>query len=356
MSGAKVNVSEILARYAKLVMEQMEKIIPRRVDEEGLKQILGEAAYRYELESINKSVLEPFWDLLDRGGKRWRPALMMMTYEALGGKAEDISPLSIIPEAIHNGTLAVDDVEDESDYRRGKPCIHKIYGVDIAINMGNTMYFLPLLVLKRLNIPEEKRLRILEEYVKTMTELSFGQAMDIAWHRGMVEEIDEEQYLQMTLFKTGALARLSVKIAAIMADAPADVEEKLARFSESMAVAFQIQDDVLNIVGEESKYGKEIGGDVKEGKRTLMVIRALKVLPPEKATRLREILDMRTGDQKLIAEAIRLIKESGAVDYAKSVSRRLVLDAWRELDSILEPSEAKEKLKVLADFLITREY
>lgn len=356
MRGVEVRVSEMLAGYASLVMKQMERLLPRRVDEEKLREIIGEAAYRYEVESINKSVLEPFWDLLDRGGKRWRPALMMITYEALGGSAEEIAPLSIIPEAIHNGTLAVDDVEDESDYRRGKPCIHKIYGVDVAVNMGNTMYFLPLLILKRLRLPDEKRLKILEEYVRTMTELSLGQAMDIAWHRGMVEEVDEEQYLQMTLFKTGALARFSVRIATVMADASRDVEARLSHFSESLAVAFQIQDDVLNLVGDISKYGKEIGGDIKEGKRTLMVIKALRTLPAEKAARLREILEMRTGNEDLIREAIELVKESGAVDYAKSVSRRMVSEAWRELEKVLKPSEARERLKALAEFLITREY
>lgn len=279
-----------------------------------------------------------------------------IVYEALGGKIEDILPLAIIPEIIHNGTLVVDDVEDESDYRRGKPCIHKIYGVDIAINMGNTMYFLPLLILFKINISNDKKLRILEEYVKTMIELSLGQAMDIAWHRGLVKEITEEQYMQMTLFKTGALARFSIKIAAIMADAPREVEEKLSRFVESIAVAFQIQDDILNLIGDESKYGKEIGGDIKEGKRTLMVVRALKTLPTQKAERLREIINLRTSNPELIREAISLIKESGAIEYAKSICVNMVAKAWEQLDKVLEDSKAKKNLKALADFLIKREY
>jgi len=101
---------------------------------------------------------------------------MLMIYEALGGDPKEIAPLSVIPEVIHNGTLAVDDVEDGSEYRRGKPCIHRIYGEDIAINMGNTMYYLPLMLLRKLNLEPEKRLRILEEYVEMMLKLSFGQA------------------------------------------------------------------------------------------------------------------------------------------------------------------------------------
>lgn len=356
MSGAENNILKILDEYGRRINRALEEFIPRRVDERTIVELLGVPEYKYETESINMSVLQPFWDLLDRGGKRWRPALTLLVYEALGKDLDEILPLAIIPEVIHNGTLVVDDVEDGSDFRRGKPCIHRIYGVDVAINMGNTMYFLPLLVLSKIDLPQHKKARILEEYVKAMVELSIGQAMDIAWHRGMVEKIDEDQYLQMTLFKTGALARFSVKLATIMADAPREVEEKLSRFAESIAVAFQIKDDILNLVGDEVKYGKEIGGDIKEGKRTLMVVKALKLLPKEKADRLREILNMQTSDPHLIREAIELIKESGSIEYARSLSNQLVTRAWSELDDLLPDSEAKKNLKALAEFLVSREY
>lgn len=356
MKSREPNIVDVLEEYGKKITDEIEKFIPRKIDEKFLSSLIGEPRFSYETESINKSILDPFWDLMDRGGKRWRPALMIIVYEALGGKIEDILPLTIIPETIHNGTLVVDDVEDQSDYRRGKPCIHKIYGVDVAINMGNTMYFLPLLILSKINLPDNKKLRILEEYVKTMIELSIGQAMDIAWHRGLVDNISEEHYMQMTLFKTGALARFSVKIACIIADTPIEIEEKISRFSESIAVAFQIQDDILNIVGEESKYGKEIGGDIKEGKRTLIVVKALRALPSHKAERLREILNLRTNDNNLIREAINLLKESGAIEYAKKTCIGLVSRAWSELDRVLPDSQAKQKLKALADFLISREF
>ncbi|MEM3398445.1 MAG: polyprenyl synthetase family protein [Nitrososphaerota archaeon] len=350
------NILNFLEDYGKRITAEIERLVPRRIDEEGISKFLGEPFFKYEPKSINVSILDPFWDLIDRGGKRWRPALTIIIYEALGGKMEDILPLTVIPEIIHNGTLVVDDVEDESDYRRGKPCIHKIYGVDIAINMGNTMYFLPLLALSKVNISDDKKLRILEEYVKTMMELSFGQAMDIAWHRGLVDDVTEEQYMQMTLLKTGALARFSAKIACIVAEASRKVEEKISRFSESLAVAFQIQDDVLNIAGEESKYGKEIGGDIREGKRTLLVVYALRNLPLEKAERLRRILKMRTNDNRLIREAIELLKESGAIEYARKTCIELVSRSWNELNEVLPESPAKEKLKALSDFLITREF
>jgi geranylgeranyl pyrophosphate synthase len=346
----------VLAEYARLVNEALEKYIPRRIDEAWLNRVLGAPEYAYEVESLNKGVFEPFWDLADRGGKRWRPALMLMIYEALGGDPREIAPLAVIPEAIHNGTLAVDDVEDGSEFRRGRPCIHRIYGEDIAINMGNTMYYLPLLVLSEVAIPDEKKLKILEEYVRMMIRLSLGQAMDIAWHRGIVKEVNESQYLQMTLFKTGALAGFAAKMAAIMADAPEERARMIQRFAELIAVAFQIQDDILNLVGDEAKYGKEIGGDITEGKRTLMVIHALRNLPADEAERLRRILDMRTGDKRLIMEAIDLMKKAGSIDYARKVSEELAMEALEALRRGLPKSESRRKLEVLAEFLIRREF
>ena len=346
----------ILSSYARIVNDVLEKYVPRAVDENWLKDLFGEAEYKYELEALNKSIFEPFWDLADRGGKRWRPALMLMIYEALGGDPKEIAPLSVIPEVIHNGTLAVDDVEDGSEYRRGKPCIHRIYGEDIAINMGNTMYYLPLMLLRKLNLEPEKRLRILEEYVEMMLKLSFGQAMDIAWHRGLVENVDEKQYLQMTLFKTGALAGFAAKLAAIMAEVPEDEARLAQRFAELIAVAFQIQDDILNVVGDEAKYGKEIGGDITEGKRTLMMIHALRNLPPRDARSLKEILDMKTNDKKFIGEAIELMRKAGSIEYAKQISRSLAEKALKILKELLPEEEKRRKLESLANFLITREY
>jgi geranylgeranyl pyrophosphate synthase len=123
-----------------------------------------------------------------------------------------------------------------------------------------------------------------------------------------------------------------------------------------IAVAFQIQDDILNLVGDEAKYGKEIGGDITEGKRTLMVIHALRNLPADEAERLRRILDMRTGDKRLIMEAIDLMKKAGSIDYARKVSEELAMEALEALRRGLPKSESRRKLEVLAEFLIRREF
>jgi geranylgeranyl pyrophosphate synthase len=177
--------------------------------------------------------------------------------------------------------------------------------------------------------------------------------MDIVWHRGLVSEVSEEDYLQMASYKTGALSRFAVETACIYSGRE-DLLDVLGLFGENIGTAFQIQDDYLNIFGEEAKYRKEIGGDITEGKYTLMTVYAMRHLPREKSMRLREILASHTSDPVLVNEAIQLIRDSGAGDYAKKVSRNMVEEAWRAADRTLPESPAKNRLKKLANFLVER--
>src|SRR5690606_15600271 len=148
------------------------------------------------------------------------------------------------------GTLVIDDIEDSSEVRRGKPCTYKLYGLDIAVNAGNAMYYLPLLPLMEKNskVPVEQQKDIYQIYVQEMINLSVGQAMDIAWHKGLAnaDEISEEDYMQMCAYKTGTLARMAAKLAAVIAGAEPQLVEKLGHFAESIGVAFQMQDDILD--------------------------------------------------------------------------------------------------------------
>jgi geranylgeranyl pyrophosphate synthase len=344
-------VMEMLSQYRELVEEAIERLVPRNLD--SPEKLIGEPRYSYELKSLTIGILKPFWELMDRGGKRWRPALTILAYEALGGRAEDILELAALPEIIHNATLIVDDVEDGSMLRRGKPCIHKLYGVDIAINAGNALYYIPIhAVIKKLD--DRRALELATLYLDLMVRLSLGQAMDIVWHRGSVEDITEDHYLQMCVLKTGSMSRFAVELACIMAGCDGETRYRLARFGESVGVAFQIQDDLLNLLGDESKYGKELGGDITEGKKTLLTIYAARHLPEKDSRRLREILVMHTSDPARIAEAIHLITKSGAVRYARNVAGSILSESWSEAEKVLKPSMSRDKLAMLARFLIER--
>ena len=354
-----LNIEKFLEEKAVLIDKAIEKYIPRILSKDTALFRINQPRYAHNLEALNKAVTEPIWEFLDRGGKRWRPSLFLLIIEALGKNPDDFVDFAIIPEVIHNGTIMIDDIEDASELRRGRPCTYRIYGLDIAINAGNAMYYLPLLPLieKREEVSTEKLCKIYEIYVKEMISLSLGQAMDIAWHRGLAnaDKIDEENYLQMCAYKTGTLARMSAKIAVVLADASEEFIEKLGRFAESVGVAFQMQDDILDLTG--SKFTEKKGGrgqDITEGKRSLIVIHTLKVADIKDKERLAEILKMHTSHQELRDEAIAIMQKYGSIEYVKRFARKMVEESWREVERILPASEAKKKLKAFAKFLIER--
>ncbi|NWG10711.1 polyprenyl synthetase family protein [Candidatus Bathyarchaeota archaeon] len=354
-----MDMEKFLEEEAASIDKIIEKYVPRKFSEKALLFKLNPPQYAYNLEALNKAIAEPIWEFLDRGGKRWRPTLFLLICEAVGRKAEDFVDFAIIPEVIHNGTLMVDDIEDASEFRRGKPCTYKIYGLDITINTGNAMYYLPLLPLieKRDKISPEKLGKVCEVYLQEMISISLGQAMDIAWHRGLADadKISEKDYLQMCAYKTGTLARMAAKIAAVLADASEELVEKLGRFAESIGVAFQMQDDILDVTGGE--FAKKKGGygqDITEGKRSLIIIHTLKVAKAEDKKRLIEILNMHTSNQKLKDEAIAIVKKYGSIEYTKQFARKMVEESWNEAKKLLPESVAKEKLSAFANFLIER--
>lgn len=353
-----VEISEYLKNKAALIDSVIRKYIPEKFDQKYLEWLLGKATYKYSIEALNKSLAEPIWDLLNRGGKRWRPALTLLICEALGGDLEKCLDFVIIPEVIHNGTLIIDDIEDRSELRRGKPCIHKIFGEDIAINAGNMMYFIPMIILlKNKNKYEAATLiKIYETYMQEMINVSCGQATDIAWHNGLINanNISEEEYLQMCAHKTGCLARLAAKLGAILAGANDDVVEKIGKLAEAIGISFQIQDDILSASGSEFQERKGYGDDITEGKKTLLVIYTLSHASEKDKKRLIEILDMHTRDEKLIKEAINIINKYNAIDYAKKFGMKLVQKAWNDVDVLLPESKAKNLLKEFVEFSIQR--
>ncbi len=354
-----MNIEKFLEEKAPLIDKTIEKYIPRCFTKDAVLFKVNPPMYSYNLEPLNRAIAEPIWDMLDRGGKRWRPALFLLICDALGKKPDCCLDFSIIPEVIHNGTLVIDDIEDSSEMRRGKPCTHKIFQMDIAVNAGNAMYYLPLLPLmaQKTQLTAEIERDVYEVYVQEMINLSMGQAMDIAWHKGIAnaDKLGEEDYLQMCAYKTGTLARMSAKIAAVIAGADKPLVEKLGRFAESIGVAFQMQDDILDVTGVEfAKKKGGVGQDITEGKRSLLVIYTLKKADGADRGRLLEILNMHTSDQALRDEAIALMQKYQAVEYVRSEAERIVDESWIEAEKLLPTPQAKEKLKQFAEFLIKR--
>jgi geranylgeranyl pyrophosphate synthase len=255
----------------------------------------------------------------------------------------------------------VDDVEDSSELRRGKPCTHKIFGTDIAINAGNALYYIPWKVLLESKLPAERLKKAYEIYIQEMINISLGQAMDIAWHRGLAraDDISEDEYLQMCAYKTGTLARMAAKLGAVAADADSRTIDGVGRLAESLGIAFQIQDDILNLTASEGKgqFVKDyLGEDIHEGKRTLMVIYALSKATKPDRKRLIEILGMHTADKALISEAIEIIKKYGSIEYARERASVLVNDAWKGVEKMFKPGAALDAIVALVDFAVKRKW
>lgn len=165
----------------------LEEIIPRVFSTEAdlakLSDNLEYTGQNNDLISLTKGISDPIWDLLDRGGKRWRPVLCVILAEAFGLTLDDVKEIAALCEIVHNGTLIVDDIEDNSDVRRNKKCVHLIYGVDISVNAGNMMYFAPLhTLLKSSKFTDQQKLRFAKIYAEEMTQLHLGQGWDILWH------------------------------------------------------------------------------------------------------------------------------------------------------------------------------
>ena len=359
MEENKINILEELSKKRPMIDKIIEKYIPRKYDEKSLEFVIGKSIYKHSPNALTKAISEPVWDFLDRKGKRWRPALFLIVCEALGKDPEDIVDLAIIPELIHNGTLVHDDIEDGSLNRRGLPCMHIKFGMDVSINVGDALYYLSILsVLKNKDkFDTETLIKLYEVYFQEMLRVTFGQGTDIVWHKGMADadSITEAEYLQMCSNKTGCLARMSAKLAAAACGASDEQIEKIGHFAGTIGVAFQIQDDILNVAGKKDVFTKDIGEDITEGKRTLMVIRTLEKANEEDKKRLLEILKMHTKETELIKEAVDILNKYDSVNYARKVAKEMMENAWGEIDKILPASDAKQKLHAFAKFLIERE-
>jgi len=235
------------------------------------------------------SLTRPGWDLVKRGGKRWRPLLMVLAAECVAGESGGEAALSLTPlvEFPHNASLIHDDIEDCSDERRGKPAVHIAYGTDAAINTGAFMYFLPLACLSAWKGNPQIKEQIWATWARHMRALHLGQAMDIAWHRDFNSLPRLDEYDRMCRLKTGCLARLAAILGVIVVGLKAASPEMITPLAdafgnaaEQLGVGFQILDDVKNL--STGIPGKKRGDDIVEGKKSLPVLLYLHRYPEKR--------------------------------------------------------------------------
>jgi geranylgeranyl diphosphate synthase, type II len=300
---------------------------------------------------------------LAREGKGIRPALCLATCRAFGGDQERALPSAAAIELLHNGFLVHDDIEDDSEYRRDRPTLHRQYGIPLAINVGDAMNAMSVRLLRQNLTLLGPRLatRIFDEFDHMSIETIEGQAMELGWIRDNDCGTTEEDYLLMVLKKTGWYSFIQpARIGALIADPARSDLDGFNRFGYYLGTAFQIQDDVLNLTGDRRKYGKEIGGDLLEGKRTLILAHLLRHSDAQERERLRTFLAKPRGQRvpREVAWIYELIRRYGSLEYAREAARALAEGAARELEiayADAQPGPDLDFVRSLLDYMVSRE-
>jgi len=296
----------------------------------------------------------PLWRYSSNAGKRHRPLICLLACEAVGGDPEKARTSAAAIEHFHTAALIHDDIEDSSLTRRGEPCMHVSEGEGLAINAGDLALSLVTgTVVDDPNLDDATKLKVLHELVEMTTRTIEGQALDIGWARDDRFDLTVDDYLVMANHKTAYYSgAVPLAIGAIVGGGTAEQIEALRGFGMAAGLAFQIQDDVLNLVGTREATKKDFRSDITEGKRTLVAVHALQNSPQR--DRLLEILSARETDPATLAEAVALMQSSGSVEFANGYARDLVVSAKSALDAALPKTKAKELLLSMADFFIKR--
>ena len=337
---------------------ELRKVLPDRIDRQWAADVSADAVSVPEV-SYYQELAEPAIDLVRRGGKRWRPLLMVLVAEALCGSeaAERAYPLVPVVELPHTGSLIIDDIEDSAEMRRGKEAAHIRYGLDISINAGNLLYYLPTICIDNADLPVGTKLELYRIYAKYLRRVHLGQGLDIVWHRTPELFPLQEEYLQMCRFKTGCLAGMSAELGGAAAGADPSVRKTLGSIAETVGVGFQIRDDIQNLtVGNP---GKRRGDDIIEGKKSLPIIMHLERRPDDKKVVAELFCRARDRDAgaaqvtAAIEDVIARITDSGAIAEAAALGEMYMEKALNGLQQIpqIKDSRARSLLfQLVRDF------
>ncbi|HON35933.1 MAG TPA: polyprenyl synthetase family protein [Methanothrix sp.] len=287
--------------------------------------------------------------LVDSGGKRLRPSMLLLAAQAAGGEAQALAlaPAAVSIELVHNFTLIHDDIMDNADVRRGRPAVHKIWGQSGAILAGDTLYSKAFQVLGMTAASPERILAAMNMLSRTCTAICEGQWLDMEFESR--ERVTEQEYMEMIEKKTGVLYGASAGMGAILVGASPEVVGAMDEFGRLTGIGFQLQDDVIDLMTPERVSGKRQGGDLIEGKKTLIMIHAFAndVVVP--------VFGRKDASEEEISRSISILQESGSIDYARSRAEEMVVRGKRALD-VLPSSPAKETMLELADYMIRRRY
>ena len=299
------------------------------------------------------SLYAPIRYVLSMGGKRIRPVLMLLAYQLYKDDPESILMQAVALETYHNYTLLHDDLMDNADLRRGHETVHKKWNANQAILSGDSM--LVLAYERMAQCPKEKLANVLAVFTETALEIGEGQQYDIDFeHR---TDVGEEEYIEMIRLKTSVLLACALKIGGILADAPADDLENLYKFGEQMGLAFQLQDDYLDVYGDSKVFGKAIGGDITSNKKTYMLINAFnKANDAQRVELMRWVTAKEFDRQQKVTAVTNLYNEIGIDRLAQKKIAYYFDESKKYLNALQVPEERKAELRAYAEKMMVRKY
>ena len=289
---------------------------------------------------MDRYLYDPLVAYSQNGGKRHRPLICFAACRAVGGDMARATSAAAAIEHFHTAALIHDDIADEAELRRGEPCMHLTEGMGLAINAGDlALSLVNGTVVSDENLDDTTKVRVITELIDMTRRTIEGQALDIGWARDGRYDITPEDYLVMATHKTAHYSgAVPLAIGAIIGGGTEVEIEALRNYGLDTGLAFQIQDDLLNLV--------------TEGKRTLMVVHALQ--HSDDRDRLIDILSSKEKDPAVLGEAVAIMEASGSIDYARSYAENLTSIAKNRLTDMVRPSTARDLLVSMADWFVSR--
>ncbi len=301
-------------------------------------------------------------DYPSRPGKALRPALCVATSRAFGGSDADVVPVAVAIELLHNAFLVHDDIVDGSERRRGRPTLAAEYGLGLALNAGDALAVLSNQVLRRHAGRMEADLaeRVLSEFDAMALRTLEGQATELGWRRDGVDTLEPEDYLDLIMHKTCWYTTVHpLRVGALIGSAGGADLRPMVRFGFHLGAAFQIQDDLLNLLGSEREYGKEIDGDLFEGKRTLPLIHLLRNARGTDRSALDRYLGLERAERTaaMVAEVRELLDAYGSIAFAAQYAHGIAgaaLDTFEEAFASANPGPDRDFVRALVPYMLDR--
>lgn len=284
---------------------------------------------------------KPIRYVLSMGGKRLRPVLLLMSYNIYKEDAMSVVPAALGIETYHNYTLLHDDVMDRAEMRRGKPCVHHVWNDNTAILSGDSMLVMAYQLMAQC-LPQYLK-PVMDLFTTTALEIGEGQQYDVDFEQRM--DVRPEEYLEMIRLKTSVLLACALKLGAVLADAPAGDCDSLYRFGESLGLAFQLQDDLLDVYGDFKTFGKKIGGDILCNKKTYLLITALERADEAQRAELEKwIAAKEYVPEEKIAAVTSLYNEIGVREVCENLVKKYFEESRLHLEKVSAPQERKALL------------